>query len=524
MKPLLPLLAALLAFAAGRFLTPPPASAPPTAPPPPRETKTSPRPPSGGLAHRAAQISSTLPGDSLRPLHGAEMLPLSELSDLLAAHAVKDPEAAWDWVESHQWPHNFQRSELLKIVASAWFAKAPQAVISRLRAFDHRDWYIAASLVGKIASSDAAEAALAREHLDTLVAFSGNFREDIQLPSPGEGGAELLLSLPDGRSRDLLIGLFARRWLENDPKAAAAWLDQFPPSQKEDILAQFSSSAVLSGSPEFSTFARDWLMNEASPSTRARLGPALVEAMAKQDPAAALAWANENLSSGSLATATAKVIATLQTQNPDLARQTVEDLPPGNLRHRAATELAKGWAARDPAAAVTWWLGQVTQAEAAKAGIGHSRTLGEQWFKQDPDSFRRHLADPAAIDLPATMIDPAIDDMVKADIPGSLDWIATLPGARRETALDAAFNNLARQNLPAAAEAFAARPDLATPRAAGRIASVWFDRDPNGAISWAADLPAGEARQAALETLKKQAEFEVQLGGEMPARLEELLR
>ncbi len=523
MKLLLPILAALLAFVAGRLFTSSSPAAPPAVPPPLPEAKTDSRPPSGGLAYRAARISANSPEAFSRTLHGAEKLPLPDLLDLLPSHAEKDPEGTWNWIESHPWKDH-ERTELLSLVASIWFAKDPQAVISKLRAHDHRDWKISASLVAKIASPDAAEASLAREHLELLAAFAGNFLKDVHLPKLEKGGAELLFSLPDGRAKIRLIGMFAPQWLSQDFNAAKAWLDRLPTPQREDILTKFNMSALRDRSPEVRASALDWLTNEATPSARARAGPVLVENMAIQDPAAALAWANEHLASGTLAAATSTIITRLQARNPELARRTVEDLPPGDLRHRAAAELAKHWSARDPAAAIAWWLGQVSEAEASRGGPGPASTLGKQWFGRDPDSFRRHLADPDAIELPSSLIYPAIGDMMKTDIQGTLDWLASLPEQRRADAAGTAFQHWAWQDPGAAAVEFTARPGLATPRAAQAIAGAWFDRDSEAAISWVAGLPGGEARQAALQALKKGAEFEVQLGGEMPARLEELLR
>ncbi len=391
---------------------------------------------------------------------------------------------------------------------------------------DYHDWMIAGDLIGMLGSKDVAEAAAARKHLDGLVQLADLYPSNIFFPKPEEGGGDLLLSLPPGRSRDVLSRTFAARWLESDIPAARAWMENLPTDQRDAVLLDFFRQAL---SPFSTSRARPhaaaaaWIQNEASPADRARCGPALVDWMAREDPAAALAWASENLSSGPLANATASVVSKIFASDPDQARLIVEALPPGNLLHRAAAEVAKAWSAIDPAAAVAWWLLQADPAEAARSGgVSIAGQLGKLWFESDPDSLRARLADPGQPAFPAGLAYYAIDGWTGSDPASTLGWAISLPPDRRDALVQATYSEWARQDYAAAAAALVAKPEIA-PQSARSVASRWFERDRDGSIKWAASLPPGPARTHALAGLKSKADFEVQLGGTFPPALEKLL-
>jgi hypothetical protein len=319
---------------------------------------------------------------------------------------------------------------------------------------------------------------------------------------------------------------YAARWLEKDVAAARAWMKNLPEATQAEIMGSFVERGGIqyNTSPETRAAAAAWVQNEADPTTRARLGPALVEWMAREDPAAALAWATAHLSAAPLAHATATLVISLYSTDPEGARQMVADLPPGNLRHRAAAEIATAWATEEPAAAVDWWLSQVDPAEAAKSsGITAGYRLGEAWFRDDPDSLRARLADPAQPALPMSLAYQAIRQWTKEDPAATLDWAARLPADRRESFLRTTFRDWSDRDAPAAAAAYLGQPDLAPPAAAASIAGNWFRGDPEASIRWTAGLPEGPARAAALENLKRLADFEVQLGDSFPPALQKLL-
>lgn len=522
MKRLLPFIAAAVAYFAAREFRPAP---PPVAEIVVAQAPVKPRVDLRGLARRADRLVTAEAANPalLERLTRAGSLSPSDRGDLVHRSAKADPEGTWAWLESQDF-NDHVRNNLRQIIAQAWFPLDPHALLGRLDASSYDDWQIAGSLIGQLFGEDPKAAAAARQHLDALVNLASPSPTSFFLPNNDHTSA-LLLALPEGRARDALTRQYAAWWLENDVAAARAWMKDLPEVTQAEIMGSFASRGIQHGTkPETRAAVAVWIRDEADPTTQARLGPVLVEWMAREDPAAALDWASSNLSAAPLAHAMASLVTTQFSTDPEGARRMVEDLPPGNLRHRAAGEIAAAWIAKEPAAAVDWWLSQVDPAEAAKSnGISASYRLAEAWFQSDPDSLRARLADPEQTALPMTMANQAIRQWTRSDPAATLEWASALPDDRRESFVRATYRDWAYDDAPSAAADFANRPDSAPPAAAASIVSSWFDRDPDAAIRWTADLPPGPAREATLKSLKRLADFEVQLGGTFPPELQNLL-
>ena len=412
-------------------------------------------------------------------------------------------------------------------MAGVWFDADPDAALARISSciyFDRSQ--LAGSLIGKLSGNNPAAIAAVHKHLDRILDLGALSSLRSSLPPFTTTGADLLFALPEGKSRDRMLAAFAAKWLERDSSAAAAWLKQLPPGTRNDAIAQFTELAMH---PQAVTEAGrqlviDWLLNEAPEATRLRFAPQIADAMAEKDPAAALKWANANLTARPLAEATGKILARLLAADPDAARQMVLSQPPGNSRNFAANRLAEQWIATEPAAAVTWWLRNVGQdALRDTTNIGMSHRLGLRWFQSDPDSFRAYLADPASKELPSAMIYAAVREMM-ADRETTFDWIATLPKESRGSVIKAAYQNWSYEAPADAAAAFDSRPELATGDAARQIATNWYRRNPGAAIEWVGALPWGGLREAALAGMKKMADDDLRDGGTVPEDLKKLLR
>lgn len=460
----------------------------------------------------------------LGQLYQTGRMSLGDLFDAIRRLAKEDPKGAWEWVDELE-VSEFQKQSYREEIAKIWFAQDPKAMVARLDPGDHQLWTIGGILLNQLWSDDPAVVKAARDHLDALVAASAS--ATYFSPKLSAEGAALLESLPEGLSRDVLIRKFALDWLEKDATAARAWLAKLPPEQQNDVLEQFAGrmqSSFSGSSREGRALAMSWIQTEAPPAARARLGPGLVETIAAVDPAGALAWAQKNLSSAPLAEATSKVVSRLFVSDPEQARKMVESLPPGNLLHQAAAEVATAWMTKDPIAAVTWWMDQVEPSEADKSwGNGTAWKLANTWAKADSDSLRSFIQDPASRPLPDILVSAAVREWMEKDATGTLDWLAAVPENRRGEAVETAFSELARDNPVSAAAEFEKRSTIGTPDAAGNVARIWFRTDPAAAIGWAASLPEGPARGKVLEGLKEQADFEVQLGGTFPESLKKLL-
>ncbi|WP_193212526.1 hypothetical protein [Luteolibacter marinus] len=525
MKPLLPLACAVAAFFIARHFRPAGTLTTPT--PPVFEASMS-RDVPRGLERRARRLADLEAGSpaALERLYRSGNHSDWELLAVVRRSAESDPEGTWQWIEEQSLNTNDRRL-FRQTVALAWFPQDPVGLLSRLNPTDYNDWQIAGNLIGLLASDDPASAAAARNHLDEIVAAGALRLGSSGLPLSGEQGGEILLALPPGPSRDLLVQQYAIDWLARDASAAQAWMANLSPAQRNKVMAEFSPQAIRRQGAA-GALAASWIRNEAPPALKAKLGPDLVDWMLDEYPQAgskpAFSWATENLSAAPLATAMGKLVARHFSSEPDHARQMVEELPSGNLRHQAAMDVANFWAASDPESAVNWWLGTVDPAEAAKSGYSSpAYQLGLEWFGSDPDSIRARLADPEQPPLPMSLATPALREWMKAQPAATLEWVDTLPAERRGSFTELALRELSWQDPAAAAGLFDQRSGTAPPSAAGSIAGSWYRRDQDAAIQWAGTLPPGPARDAALAKLKSAADFDVQLGATFPDDLRKIL-
>jgi len=525
MKYLPPLLGIVVVFFAARYLRPivvTPGHGP--------SGEVSQRVEKRGLSQKIVQLAEREDSSiaALERAQRAGKLSFWQLYSAVQQAAAKDPGGTMDWIESADLDPN-TKSNLRAAVIGVWFPKDPQAALARMSTAPYLEaTEMAGPLLALLTQGTPAQAAAVKAHLGELMDLVGAITPFMGLPPLTAEGGEVLMALPEGRGRDATVQMFAQSWLESDASAAVAWLARLPPGQRSGIMETFAARALHpmgSAKPADQAIARDWFLKEASPATRSRLGPVFAESLAKSDPSAAMTWATENLASSPLAVATGKIVARMVASKPGEARQWVEALPPGDQRHRAAYHVAEAWLAEDPAAAIGWWLGQVDRQEASKSGsIGAAERLGSQWFKEDPDSFRSFVADPASSALPFSLLFPGVQAMMEGDKAAAFEWIGTLPEKRRGDVAKAAYQSWAYDAPAEAAAGYDARPDLATGDAARQIATNWYERDPQAALGWISNLPWGGPREAALVGVKKIADFEVELGGTFPEDLKKLVR
>jgi hypothetical protein len=463
---------------------------------------------------------------SLDRLHRAGSLSPDDLRNAIREAAGRDPEGTWEWIDENYPIH--QKTELLKIVASVWFNADPAAALARISTVDfYERSRLAGILISKLSDGSTEEKATVAKHLDPLIDYLGNSTSDLTLPEPSPAGADLLMSLPEGRSRDILLQHFASIWLLRDLATASAWLDQVPEPLRTSTMEQFATRALNAGSSATAASrnaAIAWLRDEAPVAIKKRLGTSLASAIAATDPKAAMEWAGQNLSSRQLADATKGIVSKLAATDLPAARGIVEGLPPGTGRNLAAASIAKHWVESEPSAAIHWWLANTGEDYLKDANIQEEASdIGNAWAAADPQSFRDFLAAPGSPDLPPAIISSAVTRLMK-DREGTFDWIATLPAERREPVLKTAFTRWALDSPAEAAAAFDSRPELATGECARQIAYFWYRKDPSGAAGWVSGLPWGGLRESAMTGLRKMADYQTQSGGTVPDTVRQLLR
>jgi hypothetical protein len=527
MKYLPPLFACLLAFFAARYFRTTQDSSSPDGMAASIAGMFSKRGEPRGLARQTGRLAARDFGSvaSLDRLHRAGSLSQHDLRNAIREAAGRDPEGAWEWIEENYPLH--ERNEFLQIVASVWFRTDPAAALAQISTVDFFERAkLSELLIGKLSEGSPEEKAAVAKHLDELVDYLGNSSLGPGLPEPSQAGADLLMSLPEGRSRDFLLRQFAAIWLFRDFATASAWLKQAPEPLRTSTMEQFATRALHAGSAtaESRNAALAWLRDEAPVPMRKRLGTSLAAALAATDPKAAMEWAGQNLSSRQLADATQGIVSKLAATDLSAARGIVEELPPGTGRNLAAASIAKHWVKSEPSAAIRWWLANTGEDHLKDGNIlGEASDIGNIWAGADPQSFRDFLADPGSPALPPATIGSAVAHLMK-DREGTFDWIATLPAERREPVLKTAYTRWALDSPAEAAAAFESRPELATREGARQIAYFWYRKDPSGAAGWVAGLPWGGLRESALAGLRKMADYQTQSGGTVPEEVRQLLR
>ncbi|WP_035612341.1 hypothetical protein [Haloferula sp. BvORR071] len=534
MKYLLPLLCCVAVFFGGRQFRIMRSSAAASSPAPQEVTAavaTKERENLRGLARQTQRLASQQchSAAALEHLYRSGKLNSDQLRQAIAQAAEKDPAGTWEWLQDQGW-HWGELLEPRRIVFDAWFKQDPAAAVARLDTLPSFEaGQLVAGVLGKVASDNPAEAAAARAHLDQLMDLLGSQLSQISFPAIDAQGAARLLALPEGLSRDRLLGSFVASWMAKDPAAAATFLKGQPAELRQRSMEALSKVAFLTGGgaelpKEARQLATEWLLKEAPLTLRMQFGPRLADEMAKDDPAKALKWAAENLSGKSLDDATGSIIGRIFTANPADARALVESLPEGKRRTSAASKVVQQWVAKEPEAAITWWLehsgGGATRDYDSQSAAS---TIAGIWMNKNPDSFRAWFANPDSPQLPVQFLYTNMRTLLK-DRDAGLDWIGSLPPANRTAVLRIAFDHLAMEAPADAAATFDSRPDLATGDGARMIATRWYASNPQKAIAWVTNLPWGGPREAALAGLKKTAEAQAQRGGTIPEELKELLR
>lgn len=520
MKAILPISVAVAAFFAARML---PDALEKAASAGQASGKASSRPQPEGVGQRAthlAAIESVRP-DSFEQLYRSGKFSRDEIMDAARRLAAKDPAGTWEIVKAGEFPMQLRR-DLLTLVAGMWGERDLDGLLANPEAAKMAENFFC-SAVWKLTGGSDEESAKVTEDFGKLSPMICRFYSYAILPKNPEIGAKRIQSLPEGEAKDRISSAYASAWMEKDPQAAIMWLRQLGPELRGRVIERFSTDLLAKPAdqdPKAIALTMDWLEKEATPTARARLGADFCASLAQSDPAAALAWASNHLSSGPLAEATGKITALMMRRDPASARAAVESLPPGGMKHHAASEVATQWVRTEPQEAVTWWMQNVAKPEWDRS----SEALGMAWYQSSPETLLAQIRNPEAGELPEGIATTAARELFRKDKLAAFDWIETVPEPRRETLFDAVYHSWAWQAPGEAAAFLETRPELATPELSRKIVEAWYDREPSAAIAWVAQLPWGGTREAALKEAKRKADGIAATGGTYPEELRVLLR
>jgi hypothetical protein len=285
-------------------------------------------------------------------------------------------------------------------------------------------------------------------------------------------------------SRQAALARVVKEWAAKDPAAAAGYLTNFPPRQRPGFIKS------------------------------------IAEAWARQNPEAAVEWAQSRTDESERMNALSGAFAALAETAPTRAAALFSGLEgtKADLRAFNVNDLSRKWAASDLAAASDWAKGLSDASLRAAAVSG----VLEHWLELDPRgaadfavSVRdgaeqlnsplawRHTFGPG---LPLSH-DERLGAIVSAwsqrDWQAASDWVNQLPaGGARDAALKGLCQGLAASQ-PEKAAAFVASmpPGSAQSEAAADVVNRWAQQDPKATAQWVRAFPEGQARERAAGNL-----------------------
>lgn len=304
------------------------------------------------------------------------------------------------------------------------------------------------------------------------------------------GVAEILSAQPmDGGG--LSAGLeLAGSWAETDPQKALAWARSRFPEGDQRVLAL---SRIADSVMKTDLRAAVALMDEAGWKAARELMP--VDVVTVTPGADGGPDQIEDRYSGERMPADATIrqlLRRLSVEDPELAVRCFEKVDP-QLQPGLLSGLVTGWYQQQPEAALNWLASLPAPQASATALDG----LISDFNDLTPESMRD-----LALRLPAGPLSEALAaksmaDTVVTDPQSALDNLPFTDPAARRAAVGEIVKQWAETEPRQALDRLLAEPG---PPAAtfSDVVEKWTNRDPQNACSWAAALPPGEARDAAI--------------------------
>ncbi len=312
-----------------------------------------------------------------------------------------------------------------------------------------------------------------------------------------------------------------------------------------------------------------------SPNDRAMLGPVIAGEIAARDPDRALQWALEQDTSNANLVATVlsqiaavdparALLAIEQVDNPLVKRQAlnnvvmsaahadplaarayVDTIADPRDREAATHALFSAWMSNDPAAALDHLLGtEVKNADSLIAQAGFNLAMNDldaamrtlprvdgpvaaQWRtaiaqqlvqQRGAEAARRFIEQQRGQPGYAQMQEAVVNEMVDQDIYAARQMIDGMPaGSVRDRSYAAVVSRHAYDNPQEAAAWLASIEDEGMrAMASQQVASAWHRTDPQAALNWVLNQPAGAARDDAILSLSAN---QVDQGGTLGADL-----
>ena len=276
--------------------------------------------------------------------------------------------------------------------------------------------------------------------------------------------AEAVLKFSSGYAAQEALKEVGKAWGKSDPAGGLRFAATLEPQQRAMLGAEVMrnwAAADLKSAAAFGTGQPDQFRNA--------LAPGLVETWGKSDPAAALAWSQENLKGIARTEAIAGVIKSAAEKNLTTASQLVSDMEPGAAQNRACASIFETWFAKGPGErdAAFEWLASLPDSTARTAAI---ERVQWNWMWREPEAVRDFISGPHGDLASQNMINQVARNQTAKNPEAAMDWAGGL-GANR------------------------------TAEARRAVLESWLQIRPEGAADYARKLPAGPERESAIGTV-----------------------
>jgi len=308
-----------------------------------------------------------------------------------------------------------------------------------------------------------------------------------------------------------------------DPDKAIAYMSQASTRQEMQMFAIAIAAGMAESDPDR---AMQWALQQDSDG-RLNIYSRVLSTIAQTDPRraldAALTVENSSVRARSLQT----VLGTVASTDPLLAISYLEQIDNKEIEQAVTHQVVQSWARFDPQAAIEWVLahdepdqrrlmrniGSMIIHQDAQAAIRLLPRLDDEtannWRVQIAASLATYasvaktqafLAQYKGQDNYRDMFRSAVQGLANSDFQTALQMTHTLPDGVEK---DSVLNSLAQQRLEVdPADSVRLISMISSPEqrvsATQQVVRNWHRLDPDGAATWARNLPRGQQRDAAI--------------------------
>lgn len=287
--------------------------------------------------------------------------------------------------------------------------------------------------------------------------------------------------------------LLLRRWTEESPTAAAAWLMKQPPGpHRRDGAAAIATRWAHLDSATATDWARQLPPDEMESGVLA-IGYELARTAPKDALWLAAALPSNESRNGLIDHAISQWAA----HEPEAPAEWASQIPPSPLRDQVFARLATSMSETDPIAAADLALEHLAPGPQQNDAIV---SIVQRWTQRAPSEAAEWVRQFPEGELQATAIENVLQLWAGQDAPAAGNWLNDLePSPMRDTALAAYAGQLAASDARGAID-WAAKIEDEARRATEleRLGARWIASDRAPARSWAQNAPLPDAARQRL--------------------------